>query len=151
MWIGIITVIAFFAGFCLAAMLACAKAADTEMEKMRIAAFSRNSHRWHIKGSVFRRRFINAPKTGQLLGRNLDKADIQLSRLRELNNDRGSKRHDRIVRQKCYAPVVRDRSHVHRRSCRHSDAHNAARFVIINRNTSSWTRPQAREKHARRA
>ena len=44
MWTGIIAIVAFYAGFLVASLLACAKAADTKMEMIRKTSSYRNDH-----------------------------------------------------------------------------------------------------------
>ncbi len=46
MWTGIIAIIAFYLGLFLASLLACAKAADTELETIRRTAFCPDDRRW---------------------------------------------------------------------------------------------------------
>ncbi len=56
MWTGIIAVIAFCIGFFLSSLLACARAADVEMEGMRAATFIPNGrHRKATRGPAGRR------------------------------------------------------------------------------------------------
>lgn len=88
MWTGIIAAIAFFLGFFLSSLVACAKAAGAEMEMTRKTASSRDDHRREETGRRSGRRVISATGAGRSPGRNSNGTGMRPGCLPMLDNDR---------------------------------------------------------------
>ncbi len=87
MWTWIIAVIASCVGFLLASLLACARAADADMEGIQKTASSRNDPRHEAAGGPSSRRVMSATGVGRLPGRNSNGTGMRSGCLPVLDND----------------------------------------------------------------